>query len=228
MSAPTAQALALRVTEAHGGLDAWHEPHARTVNFASGGLAFAAKGQGRALTDVRGTFATTTQQIALRSSTPVPWSYDVDDNDELRADVERLRRGRRRFRWTIQDIAAFASAAMWTYLNLPFVLHEPDVELHRLDDTQPLDRLAVTLPPRFTSHATHHVIHIDTDGRIRRHDYTANSISRLATASQHLGEYRRFGTIHVATGRRVVPRLRRRAFPRPTLVWIKIHDIGAG
>ena len=225
MSAPAARALAQRITEAHGGLDAWHDSPAHTVRFASGGLAFAAKGQGRTLTDVRGTFATGSQRITLRSRTPVPWNYDVGDGDELRAHVARLRRGRRRLHWTIEDTATFASAAMWTYLNLPFALHEPGVELQLLEDAGTLERLAVTLPRRITSHATRHVLHVDTRGRIQRHDYTAEPISHLAAASQHLDGYTQFGAFDVATSRRVVPRLRGRVLPGPTLVWIKIHGI---
>lgn len=177
-NASTAHALAQRVTDAHGGLDAWYEAPVHAVHFSSGGLAFAAKGEGRTLTNVRGTFATTSQRIALCAHTPVPWNYDVGNSEELAADVACLRLGRRRFRWAIQDIAAFASAAMWTYLNLPFILYEPGVELQSVNDGATFERLAVTLPARFTSHATRHVLHVDTGGHIRRHD-SATTISRL-------------------------------------------------
>ena len=226
MRDPAAEALARRVTEAHGGLDAWQTSSAHTVHFSSGGLAFTAKGQPRTLSDVHGTFATGSQQIALRAPSPAPWTYAAGNSEDLRADISRLATGHRRFRWMIDDIAAFAAAAMWTYLNLPFVLHEPDVELRLLDTAGPLERLAVHLPRRCTSHAVGHVLHIDPDGRIQRHDYTANSISHLATASQHLDDYTQFGNIKAATSRRVVPRFLGKPLAKPTLVWIKIHDIG--
>jgi hypothetical protein len=225
VSSSAAQTLARRVEDAHGGRDAWHGAPAHTVRFSSGGLAFASKGQRRTLSDVDGSFTTGSQRITLHGSRPTPWAFHVESAADLRGKVGRLRRGRRRFRWSIDDIAAFASAAMWTYLSLPFLLTEPDVQLEVVAGTGALERLAVTLPARFTSHATRHVLHIDADGRIRRHDYTAEPISRYAHASQHLAGYERFGALNLATARRVVPRIGGRALERPTLVWIDIHDV---
>jgi hypothetical protein len=83
----------------------------------------------------------------------------------------------------------------------------------------------VRLPPGTVTHCAVQLLHIDDDGLIRRHDYTARAVGQWARATQTLNEYKSFGGVSVATRRRVTPRLAGRFVPAPTLVWIRIDEV---
>ena len=188
------------VLDAHGGAERWERTASVSLELASGGLALASKGQRDALHRLRAEVSTTGQQV--RVETP-GWAYAFDGS------IPRPRG----VRWTDQDVAAFAAAALWTYVSLPFVLPQLDVTEHR-------NRLIVDFPPTTRTHSPRQVLHIGRDGLIVRHDYTALAFGRWAHASQHLDDYRCFDGFHVATRRRVRPR----TWPhRPELVWIDVH-----
>ena len=192
------------VVEAHGGLGRWRAARAVRLRLSSGGLAFASKGQRRALRDLTATVATTDQTVDVESP---EWAYRFDGA------APRLRARR----WSAADIAAFAASALWTYVALPFVLPELDVEERGR-------RLLVRFPPGLRTHSPRQVLHIDERGLIRRHDYTALDFGRWARASQAVGDYRQFGGFTMATRRRVYPL----TWPhRPLLVWIDLHSATA-
>ena len=190
------------VIEAHGGLDRWRQTAAVRLRVSSGGLAFATKGQRAALHDLTATVSTRGQAVTLETPT---WSYRFDSQ------IPKPRG----LRWSIEDVAAFAACALWTYVSLPFVLPELDVEERG-------NRLVVRFPPEVRTHSPTQVLHIDDDGLIRRHDYTALDFGRLARASQAVDEYQQFGRFAVATRRRVRPSL----WPHlPLLVWIDVRSV---
>jgi hypothetical protein len=139
-----------------------------------------------------------------------------------------LHRPRRLLHWSAADVAAFAGAAIWTYLLIPFVLHRPGFELQALPPRQGLRRLRVRFPTAVATHSPEQVLHVDGDGLIRRHDYTALAFGRWARAAQTLHAYRSFDGLLVATRRRVTPRMAGRSTSRPTLVWIEIDHVGWG
>jgi hypothetical protein len=71
-------------------------------------------------------------------------------------------------------------------------------------------------------------IHVDQDGLIRRHDYTATAFGQWVRAAQLLDGYKSFDGLLVATHRRVHPRLPARHIAAwPTLVSIDIHHVAA-
>jgi hypothetical protein len=156
---------------------------------------------------------------------PEPWEYRADSGAELARDVDRLRRRSRLLRWDVADIAAFAATAMWTYLSVPFLVALPGVQLEQLRPQRGLRRLRVQFPAGIVTHCAVQVLHVDDDGLIRRHDYTAHAIGRWARATQTVDEYRPFGGLQVATRRRVTPRLAGWPLPEPTLVWIDISEV---
>ena len=190
------------VVAAHGGLDRWRRTAALRLRLSSGGLAFATKGQGQSLRDLTATVATTGQTVHVQ--TP-EWAYRFD------GPTARLRG----LRWSGADVAAFAASALWTYVALPFVLPDLDVEEYGR-------RLVVRFPAGLRTHSPTQVLHLDEQGLIRRHDYTALDFGRWARASQTVDDYRQFDGFTVATRRRVYPRF----WPhRPLLVWIDVHGV---
>ncbi|MDQ4097059.1 MAG: hypothetical protein M3144_04230 [Actinomycetota bacterium] len=194
--------LVAEVVEAHGGLQRWREASAVRLRLSSGGVAFAAKGHHTSLHDLTATVATCGQVVTLEA--PM-WSFRFDSHIPKPRGV----------RWTIEDVAAFAACAIWTYVSLPFVLPVLDVEERG-------SRLVVRFPPELRTHCPVQVLHIDGEGLIRRHDYTALDFGRWARASQDIDEYERFDGIAVATRRRVRPRF----WPhRPLLVWIDVQSM---
>ena len=191
-----------RVIQAHGGLERWRRAESVTLRLSSGGLAFASKGQRTALHQLTATVATSGQNVHLE--TPA-WSHHFEDGIPTP----------RGLRWSTYDIAAFAATALWTYIALPFVLPDLDVEEHR-------DRLIVRFPPEVRTHSPTQVLDIDRRGLIQRHDYTALDFGRVARATQEVGNYRDVDGLMIATRRRVRPKL----WPhRPLLVWIDVAAI---
>lgn len=189
------------VIDAHGGLARWEAAEAISLHLSSGGLAFASKGQAHALGDLRVTVRTTGQSVQIEG---VGW------RKEFEGDIPTVRR----VRWSTDAIAAFAAAALWTYVSLPFVLADLDTE-------EDGNRLIVNFPSRLRTHSPRQVLHIDTEGLIRRHDYTALDFGRWAIARQEVSDYREVDGLRFATRRRVRPR----AWPhRPLLVWIDVRD----
>lgn len=221
-----ADALAAEVTEAHGGaVRSIPDDAVVTVRFRSAGLAFTTKGQSDTLRDVTGRLGAATQAVHLCGPRPHPWDYRTPGAAHLRAHLDSLHHPRRLLHWSVPDVAAFAAAAIWTYLLIPFVLRRPGFELQALPRRQGLRRLRVRFPTAVATHSPEHVLHVDADGLIRRHDYTALAFGRWARAAQTLDAYRSFGDLLVATRRRVTPRLAGRTAAGPTLVWIEIDHV---
>lgn len=226
MTATTsAQELAEEIAAAHGGAERWRRAAEVDVRFSARGLAFLSKGQPTTLAAVAGRFGANAQSVHLRGQTPSPWSYEVESGSALLADLRQLI-ARRRLRWTIADTAIFAATAMWTYLNVPFLLLERTFDLEVLPSNgRGLRRLRVRFPSGLATHSAIQVLHVDAGGLIRQHDYTARGIGRWAAGSQVLDGYQDFGGILVATRRRVTPRMRGYRFSGPALVKIEIQEM---
>ncbi len=217
-----ARDLAAEVAEAHA--DATLAAAGRlVVSFSSGGLAFAAKGQSRALAQVEAVLSPLDQRMTLTGTVPHPWTVDIADSADLKRRLDRLRSGHRRLRWEPEDVGAFAAAAIWTYLTLPLLLGVAE-RVSRPRDYRETRRLRITLPPDIAGHGRTQTLHIGPDSLIHRHDYTATAFGRWARAAQTVGSYRWFDGVPVGTWRTVTPRLVG-AMPAPTLVWIRIHGL---
>ncbi|HWC12019.1 MAG TPA: hypothetical protein VG455_12435 [Acidimicrobiales bacterium] len=209
------------VIAAHGGIDRWKSARAVRVRFASGGLAFGSKLQPRSLLDTTATVAVDGQQVRLAGERPRPWAA---------AFPPLSLEPRRRPWWRRTDVARFAAVAMWTYVHVPFVLAQRDVDVELLEpwdeEGEVWQRLAVTFPPRITTHCPRQVVYVDPERRIRRHDYTALAIGTWAHAAHYCRHHRMFDGVLVPTRRRVYPRRRdQRARRHPLLVWIDVADL---
>ncbi|MGH2984998.1 MAG: hypothetical protein ACRDK5_12245 [Solirubrobacterales bacterium] len=88
-------------------------------------------------------------------------------------------------------------------------------------------RLNVVFPEDLHTHSRRQCFYFDSRGLLRRHDYTAQVVSRFANVAHLCDEHREVEGLVVPTRRRVVPEgLGNRALPGPTLVWIELDSIG--
>jgi hypothetical protein len=221
----SAEHVAEQIAAAHGGVDRFLSCRNLSVWFSSGGLAFRSKGQPATLADVAGEFSVNQQSVRLVGRMPGTWEYRAENSADLARDVDLLHRHPRLLHWGVADVAAFAATAMWTYLTVPFLVAQPGVQLKLLPPRRGLRRLWVHFPPGIVTHSAVQVLHVDDEGLIRRHDYTARAVGRWARATQTLNEYQSFCGLQIATRRRVTPRLAGWPLPAPTLVWIHIDEV---
>lgn len=225
------------VIEAHGGLARWRATPFVQLRLSSGGLAFALKGQGRALERIDARVATQGQDVHLiaagRRARLSDGVFTLEGPDasivETKADAGSFRGPRRLLRWSHADVLRFASLAIWTYASVPFVLARDDVETEVLDpwSEQPSEswhRVAVRFPDHLHTHSAQQVLYFDEQLRLRRHDYTAEAFGRWAKASHYCTSHRSFSGLLVPTRRRVYPR-KRNNHPRgwPLLVRIDVE-----
>lgn len=230
-----------RAIEAHGGSSVWASAEELSVRLSSGGFAFASKLQGRAVRDAEGRVATEGQRTVL-DPYPEPGHRGVFEEGSVRIergdgevvaarpDARSAFGGvRHALWWDRLDMLYFAGFALWTYLSLPFVLARPEYGIRELEPWleggETWRRLAVTFPPGVHTHCREQVLHLDSHGLIRRHDYTAEPIGSWAHAAHYCHDHRDLDGLVIATRRRAYPR-RRDGRPRraPLLVWIAVHE----
>jgi hypothetical protein len=229
-----------RAIAAHGGMELWQSAGEIRVGLSAGGLAFASKLQTGAVRPAEARISTREQHVVID---PYPgagrrgWlrpdgSVGIDSHEgeplarrtgarEAFADL------RHKLWWDRLDMLYFATYAIWTYISTPFVLAEPGYETHEIDpwreNGERWRRLAVRFPERVDTHSREQVFYYDEQGLLRRHDYTAEPIGRLAQAAHYSFEHRSYDGFVIPTRRRVYPRKRnnqRRA--GPLLVWIEL------
>jgi hypothetical protein len=106
-----------------------------------------------------------------------------------------------RGRWDDLDVLSFAAATLFGWIVLPALLDDPALAVRRLD----AGRLDVTVPDGWPAGAERHVLHVDGDGLVRRHD-EGHLVHEL---SGHCD----FGGVVVATRRRTRARVAGRLVP---------------
>lgn len=126
--------------------------------------------------------------------------------------------GRRLLWWDDLDMSYFANYAFWNYFNLPALLMRSDIEWTELAP----GRLEAKFPPQIPTHNAIQRFRFDTEsGLLIQHDYTANVISKLATAAHVIHEHRD----GYPSDRLVTPRSPKgKALAGPKLVAIQVHD----
>ncbi len=234
-----AEATADRILDAHGGLTYWQSLSTLEVDMSAWGFLFVAKG----VTPLRHARLT----VSTRKPEVIMWDYPSRGQHAVLHGTERVEirtddggvlqsrsnpraafgHWRRVLRWDAMDFAYFSGYAMWNYLNLPFLLHSPGMQV-RLQPARPdgLTRLQATFPPELPTHNRTQEFTFDTSGRLLRHDYTAEVVGGWAKAAHLCSEYRQFGGLWAPARRRVYPRgPGGRPLPAPTLVALDIHDI---
>ena len=121
-------------------------------------------------------------------------------------------RGLARYRrWSPVDALYFFGYALWHYHAVPFTLGEARLRRHRRAGA--CDVLHVEFPADLPTHSRRQAFHIDAEGRIRRHDYTADIVGAWARGAHFWRAQTRVNGLPVALERHVVSRLGALATP---------------
>lgn len=208
-------------TEAHGGLQRWKQFEQVSADLVQGGALWSLKGQPR-------TLARTSVTVGLKQEWASHSPFGADNRRSRFAPervaleagdgtvLEELSQPRRSFAghdlqtpWTELQLAYFAGCAMWTYLNIPFLLDWPGVETEELEPWPAKDgdwrRLAVRFPDSIATHSKVQTLYFDREGLLRRHDYDVEIAG--GTPGAHLvGDYAEVSGIRFPTRRRIFAR----------------------
>lgn len=229
------------ILEAHGGTNRWRQFRSLEAHLIQGGALWGLKGHGAELDDTRVTVDLTRQAASHHpfGQRDVRSQFTPDRVDLIDAhyrSIETLQNPRASFAghvlttpWTRPQLAYFAGYAMWTYLNLPFLLAWPGVATEQLE---PLElggekcrRLRFTLPPHIVSHCAQQTLHVDANGLLVRHDYDVE-ISGNTPAVHWISRYVTVEGIKFPTQHRIYPRAPDgAALTDPLVVSIDVDEI---
>jgi hypothetical protein len=233
------------VLDAHGGLDRWRSAREIRARAHSGGFLPRTRFRGNALADYKLRIEVD-EPHAILEPFPGPGRRGVFAGDTVRIDDEQGRvletrddprahffgrRGlRRNLRWDPLDTTYFAGYAMWNYMTTPYLLTRPGVEVNEgeewSEDGESWRRLEVDFPAGLATHSAHQTFYVDEGGLIRRQDYTAEVVARIAHAAHYCDDHKDFDGLVFPTTRRVYPRRRdNRPRGRPTIVWIDLEEV---
>jgi hypothetical protein len=222
----------------HGGLDRWRALDRIEAELSSGGLAFASRGQARALIERHVTVHPHARRVVLE---PFPrqgicgeWTPDrvriMDEDGQTVAERRHPRQAfaslLRQFRWDDLDMLYFAGYALWNYLSFPFLLADPGVDVQEQIPSSPRHdswrRLNAIFADGYPTHSARQSFLFDEHGLLRHHDYVADVIGRWASAANVPLASEEVGGLRFYTRRRVYPRIKQGlVLPFPTLVWIE-------
>ncbi|MGW3248037.1 hypothetical protein [Streptomyces sp. NPDC001070] len=212
--------LVTAAIEAHGGLARYNRFSSVTAHLRVGGSLWGLKGQEGILSHTAVWLdlhqqrvshypftaphlrtSLTPQRVGVESFAGEVTAERFDPRASFPADV--------RAAWDDLQVAYFAGYAMWTYLTAPFTFASPGfraVELSPvMEEGETWRRLKVTFPDHIATHCRDQIFYFDSDGLLRRHDYTPEVIN-AGPAAHYVAEYKEFDGIMVPTRRRVYRR----------------------
>jgi hypothetical protein len=234
------ETLLQQVYAAHGGEKRWKQVGALSIVVRCGGAALAARFQSGVYRHYRATVDTHRPMVRFKpfkghigAFTPER-VWIASERGEILAERSAPRdtfpSWRRHVAWDRLDVLYFGGYAMWNYLCTPFLWRWRGLELSEGDSWHEAGEtwrtLKVHFPKGWPTHSAEQIFYIDSRGRIRRHDYTADVIGPYARAVHYCDRHRMFDGLLFPTRRRVYPRRRNnRALPFPTLIWIDIDHV---
>ena len=227
--------------DAHGGLPRWRRFEQVSADLLQGGVLWSLKGQPHTLERTNVTVGLTKEWASHgtfgpgnRRSRFEPGRVALEDTHGTV--LEELLKPRASFAghtlqspWTELQLAYFAGCAMWTYLNMPFLLAWPGVETEELEHwkTESGDwrRLAVRFPAEIATHSAVQTLYFDGEGLLKRHDYDVEIAG--GTPGAHLIEdYAEVSGIKFPTQRRIFARQPDGSFSTdPLVVSIDLSNI---
>jgi len=229
----------MQAMDAHGGLERWNRFTTLSAHLIDGGVLWAAKGKAGVLADV-------TVTIDLREEKASHWPFGspgrrsrfepqrvaIEDTDGQV--LEELLQPRDSFHghldhWSDLQVAYFAGYAMWTYLNVPFLLARPGVESEEVEPWQESGetwrRLRVRFPPSIATHSAEQTLYFDRQGLLRRQDYNVE-VDGTSGAAHYVSDHKEFSGISFPTKRRVFRRQPDgRPAPEPLIISIDLDRI---
>ncbi|OYW34741.1 MAG: hypothetical protein B7Z41_01190 [Rhizobiales bacterium 12-66-7] len=234
-------ALAQKIIDAHGGLDTWKAFSTLTAHLRQGGALWALKGQDGKLDETNVTVG-----IGREWASHAPFGPDgnvtlfepgrVQIKDAAGAVIEELADPRASFAghdlmtpWSEPQLAYFAGIAMWTYLNMPFLLASPGVVSRAAGEWrekgETWQRLEVTFPPEISTHSTVQTLYVDEAGLLKRHDYDVE-IAGNTPGAHYIDGYVEVQGLMFPTVRRIYPRQPDgTSLPEPLVVSIDLSVI---
>jgi len=233
----TSSGLLACTVEAHGGAGAWSQVSSIETSLSSWGLAFTSHMRPKDLLALQVAVFPHSRRVKFLGYGGLHrtglWS---PGRVELRGEGGALLAGRdnprtqfaqltKTVHWDLLDLLYFAGYAVWNYICFPFVLLEPGVTVTEEPNADGGGWLTAAFPEDFPTHSRRQRFQISADGRLLRHDYTADVIGRWATAANFCLESAVSGPFRFYTRRKVVPKLGRYVLPGPVLVWIKIGSV---
>lgn len=150
------------------------------------------------------------------------WLEDLNGNikEERKNAKSYFPYGRRLFYWDDLDMAYFANYAFWNYFTLPNLLMNDSIDWTEKKE----GHLISKFPENFPTHSKVQEFYFDIDtGLLKQHNYTADVISSLATASNIVLEHNVIDGITYPSKRTVIPRLGNKLFTKPILINILVH-----
>ena len=231
--------LAKQAMDAHGGLERWNRFTTLSAHLIQGGALWAANGKAGVLAD-------STVTVDLRDEKASHWPFGSPDRrsrfepqrgaleDAIGKVLEELLQPRSSFKghaalWSDLQLAYFAGYAMWTYLNIPFLLARLGVESEEVAPWQEAGetwrRLKVRFPADVATHSTVQTLYLDRQGLLRRQDYNVE-IDGTAGAAHYVYDHKEFSGVVFPTKRRVFRRQPDgRPAPEPLIISIDLDGI---
>jgi hypothetical protein len=216
--------LLAQAIHAHGGAERWEQIQNICLDVRVGGKILALKFRSpRALT-LQCTISTRRVHIAF-SPFPHVGSRGTFDGESLQIEsnegavvrarkVTRTAEGAivRRTIWDELDLLYFLGYALWNYANTPFLFRWPGFEFRETGPWQERDgevwhRLCVTYPAGFPTHSREQTFYFDSNGFLRRLDYTADVFGSSARGAHYCEGHQKFHGLVFPTHRVVFVRL---------------------
>ncbi|MGJ4995583.1 hypothetical protein [Bradyrhizobium sp. HKCCYLR20261] len=234
-------ALTTKIIQAHGDIAAWRDYTSLTARLKQGGALWGLKGHPGKLDETSVTVGLKEEWASHAPFGPAgkvslfrPDYVSLKNRDgEV---LEELRNPRASFAghtletpWSELQLAYFAGCAMWTYLNLPFLLARDGVRTETLSDWQEngetWQRLRVTFPADVATHSTVQTLYADGNGLLKRHDYDVE-IAGNTPGAHYISGYAEVQGFKIPTSRKIYPRTPDgSALPEPLVVSIDLADI---
>jgi len=237
--------LLAEALEAAGGQSRWRQARRLSARTRTGGLLPRTRAPGNRFADYTVTVDFDRQHatldpyperglVGVLDGNTVRIETAAGDQVEARTDPRSRFFGlsglRRNLRWDALDATYFAGYAMWNYLTTPLLLTRDEIEVTEgrpwVRDGQPWRRLDARFPSDLQTHSAKQSFFFDSDGRLVRHDYTAEVVAARAHAAHYCSAHREFDGLVLPTRRRVLPRRRNlRSLRHPTLVSLEIDGV---
>jgi hypothetical protein len=229
------------VLEAHGGLDRWRQFSRAEANVITGGGLFPLKG-------LMPDLSTRRMTVWLKEERASVLPFGAPDQRAAftpeRLAIEKLdgtlvaewAHPRSNFIghamstvWAPVHRAYFNGYAMWTYLNTPFVLQWPGVEVTEeepwTDGGETWSVLRVYFPDHIATHCALQHFYFGPDRLLRRHDYNVDIAGGFATAQLTTGYIESCGIKLPSQRRAFAMGPDRRPIPELLLVAIDLSNV---